>query len=79
MLEPMSVLDEMEIVPEPGQFYTFIYTAKTPNIRYDEFPLIACTDVEQWDSKVLTSTGAQVETTLGMNVKVVLYLINLMK
>ena len=48
MLELMSVLDDMEIVPEPGQYYTFLYTAKTPNIRYDQHPLIACTDVEQW-------------------------------
>ena len=37
--------------PEPGNFYTFIYRAKTPNIRYDEFPLIACTEVQRWGFK----------------------------
>ena len=36
----MEVLDNLEIIPEGGKFYTFIYKAKTPNIRYDEFPLI---------------------------------------
>jgi len=31
-------------VPIPGKFYTYIYIAKTPNIRYDQHPLIACTN-----------------------------------
>jgi|TARA_R110001592_G_scaffold11657_1_gene57058 hypothetical protein len=44
----MEVLDNLEIIPEGGKFYTFIYKAKTPNIRYDEFPLIACTSVDKW-------------------------------
>ena len=26
-------------IPEVGQFYTFIYNAKTPNITYDQHPL----------------------------------------
>ena len=28
-------------IPEVGQYYTFIYNAKTPNITYDQHPLIA--------------------------------------
>ena len=28
-------------IPEVGQFYTFIYNAKTPDITYDKHPLIA--------------------------------------
>jgi len=44
----MEVLDNLEIIPEGGKFYTFIYKAKTPNIRYDVFPLIACTSIEKW-------------------------------
>ena len=48
MLELMSVLDDMEIVPEPGQYYTFLYTAKTPNIRYDQHPLVAVSDIFPW-------------------------------
>ena len=35
-------------IPEVGQFYTFIYNAKTPNITYDQHPLIACTDLQSW-------------------------------
>ena len=46
--EIMDVLDDMEVVPNPGDYYTFIYKAKTPNITYDEFPLIACIEVKQW-------------------------------
>jgi len=35
-------------IPEVGKFYTFIYNAKTPNITYDQHPLIACTDLQSW-------------------------------
>ena len=38
----------MTPIPDVGGFYTFIYNAKTPNIRYDQHPLIACTEVLQW-------------------------------
>ena len=47
MQDIISVLTNTEIVPEPGKFYTFIYQAKTPNIEYDEFPLIAFTGVSR--------------------------------
>ena len=40
-------------IPEIGQFYTFIYNAKTPNITYDQHPLIACTDLQSWGFKGL--------------------------
>ena len=35
-------------IPEVGKFYTFLYSAKTPRIQYDQHPLIACTDVQRW-------------------------------
>ena len=35
-------------IPEVGQFYTFIYNAKTPNITYDQHPLVAVTDIQRW-------------------------------
>ena len=38
-------------IPEVGQFYTFIYNAKTPDITYDQHPLIACTDLQSWGFK----------------------------
>ena len=40
-------------IPEVGQFYTFIYNAKTPDITYDQHPLIACTDLQAWGFKGL--------------------------
>ena len=40
-------------IPEVGKFYTFVYNAKTPRIRYDQHPLIACTDLQQWGFKGL--------------------------
>ena len=48
MLAVTEILTETEIIPTVGRFYTFIYAPKTPRIRYDQFPLIACTDVQRW-------------------------------
>ena len=49
MMEVMRLLnDTVTPIPDVGGFYTFIYNAKTPNIRYDQHPLIACTEVLQW-------------------------------
>ena len=35
-------------IPEVGKFYTFVYNAKTPDITYDQHPLIACTELLSW-------------------------------
>tara|TARA_B100000287_G_scaffold283378_1_gene267015 strand:+ start:936 stop:1313 length:378 start_codon:yes stop_codon:yes gene_type:complete len=48
MLAVTEILTETEVIPSIGRFYTFIYAPKTPRIRYDQFPLIACTDLQQW-------------------------------
>ena len=48
MLLIMEIFTIQEIVPEAGKFYTFIYNAKTPNISYDQHPLIACVQVFRW-------------------------------
>ena len=53
MLLIMEVLKEEVLYPEPGKFYTFIYNAKTPNIEYDQHPLIACTSLEKWGFKAI--------------------------
>ena len=54
MLEIMEVLkDTVTPIPEVGKFYTFVYNAKTPNITYDQHPLIACTDLQSWGFKGL--------------------------
>ena len=54
MMEIMEALnDTVTPIPEVGKFYTFIYNAKTPNITYDQHPLIACTDLQSWGFKGL--------------------------
>ena len=54
MLIIMEALnDTVTPIPEVGQFYPFIYNAKTPDITYDQHPLIACTDLQSWGFKGL--------------------------
>ena len=48
MLEIMEIFTELEIIPNIGKYYTFIYQPKTPDLRYDQFPLIACIDIFPW-------------------------------
>ena len=54
MMEIMEVLnDTVTPIPEVGKFYTFVYNAKTPDITYDQHPLIACTDLQSQGFKGL--------------------------
>ena len=54
MMEIMEALnDTVTPIPEVGKFYTFVYNAKTPDITYDQHPLIACTSLERWGFKGL--------------------------
>ena len=49
MLEIMELLnDTVTPIPDVGKFYTFVYTPKTPNIEYDQHPLVAVTDIFSW-------------------------------
>jgi len=48
MLEIISALTESEKVPKTGKYYVFVYNPKTPNIQYDQNPLVAVTDVFSW-------------------------------
>ena len=47
MMNIMEVFSETEIVPDAGNYYTFVYNAKTPGV-FDEFPLVAVTYVDRW-------------------------------
>ena len=49
----LGVLTEGSNVPEAGNYYVFVYRAKTPGIEYDSHPLVAVTDVFQWGFKGL--------------------------
>ncbi len=49
MMAIMETLNDTVVtVPDVGRFYTFIYDPKTPRIRYDQFPLIACVGLFRW-------------------------------
>ena len=44
----LEVLTEGSNVPQAGNYYVFVYQAKTPGIAYDSHPLVAVTDVFSW-------------------------------
>tara|TARA_R100001443_G_C3211317_1_gene143477 strand:+ start:81 stop:479 length:399 start_codon:yes stop_codon:yes gene_type:complete len=46
--EVLDVLTEGGKVPEVGNYYVFVYKPKTPNIQYDQHPLVAVFDVFEW-------------------------------
>ncbi len=48
MLLIMETLFDTEVVPDVGQYYTFVYNAKTPRLTYDQHPLVAVTTLEKW-------------------------------
>ena len=54
MIEIMDVLsDSIASTPEVGKIYVFVYQPKTPKIRYDQNPLIACVSIDRWGFKGL--------------------------
>ena len=53
MIALLEVLEETEVVPDVGRYYTFVYAPKTPRIRYDQNTLIACVSVDRWGFKGL--------------------------
>ena len=53
MLSIMEVFTRSEFIPDVGKYYTFIYLAKTSDITYDQYPLVAVTSVERWGFKAL--------------------------
>ena len=49
MIEIMTKLDDdVDVIPDTGQYFTFEYRAKTPMIEYDRFPLVAVTSIYRW-------------------------------
>jgi hypothetical protein len=48
MQKILKVLTITESIPSVGKYYTFIYFPKTPNIRYDNHPLVAVTNIFNW-------------------------------
>ena len=48
MILIMEIFTIEVLYPEPGKFYTYVYNAATPNLTYDQHPLIACTGLFRW-------------------------------
>jgi len=48
MIEILSLLKEVDIVPNIGELYTFVYSPKTPDIEYDQHPLVVVSDIFRW-------------------------------
>jgi len=53
MILIMELFTKKTWIPEVGKFYTFVYNPKTPNIEYDQHPLIACTELQKWGFKAI--------------------------
>jgi hypothetical protein len=51
MQELMGLLSESSTAPQVGKYYTFVYSTKTSGITYDEYPLVAVTEVLKWGFK----------------------------
>jgi hypothetical protein len=44
----LDIFGTTNSIPTPGNYYTYIYTAKTPQLMYDIYPLIACFEIKSW-------------------------------
>jgi len=53
MMEIMDVFRESVFIPDVGSYYTFVYIPKTQEIEFDQFPLIACLEIQRWGFKGL--------------------------
>ena len=48
MIALLEVLTEGPKIPQAGKIYIFVYNAKTPQLKYDQNPFVAVTDVFPW-------------------------------
>jgi len=61
MINILDVFKDVEIIPTPGNYYTFVYNAKTvkdkgkqypgmptEEVYYDQHPLVAVFEIKQW-------------------------------
>lgn len=65
MLDIMEIYNETELTPEAGKHYTFVYSPKTSDIIYDEYPLVAVFSVERWGFSSQLSLGCNEKLHLG--------------
>jgi len=48
MTEILNAIKESGKMPSVGKYYVFVYNPKTPNVQYDQNPLVAVTNIFQW-------------------------------
>ena len=75
MLEVMNALREGGKVPTAGNYYCFVYQPKTPNIQYDQNPLVAVSNVFSWGFKGLNYHWGQMRQYTWDEITGGLYLI----
>ena len=75
MLEVMNALREGGKVPTAGNYYCFVYQPKTPNIQYDQNPLVAVSNVFSWGFKGLNYHWGQMRQYTWDEIAGGLYLI----
>jgi hypothetical protein len=44
----IEVLGPAKIIPQASKYYVFVYRAKTPDLVYDQHPVIQCTSLHPW-------------------------------
>lgn len=44
----MEALGKPHVIPTQDKYYVFVYQAKTPDLLYDQHPLIKCTSLQAW-------------------------------
>jgi len=77
MLEIMELLnDTVTPIPDVGKFYTFVYNPKTPNIEYDQHPLVAVTDIFSWGFRGLNFHWQQARNYTWNELAGQLYVVN---
>ena len=76
MINLMDVLTEGSQVPEVGGYYTFVYNPKTPNIQYDQNPLVAVTEVFEWGFRGINFHWGQMRKYTWNEISGGLYQIN---
>tara|TARA_B100001094_G_scaffold16195_1_gene13944 strand:+ start:449 stop:871 length:423 start_codon:yes stop_codon:yes gene_type:complete len=75
-LDILDVLTEGSKVPQVGNYYVFIYNPKTPNIQYDQHPLVAVVGVFEWGFRGLNYHWGEVRNYTWNEVAGGLYMVS---
>ena len=64
---------ESVLVPEVGGYYTFIYSPTTPNLQYDQYPLVAVTELFSWGFRGINYHWGEYRTMGGVKLVRILF------